>query len=802
MTQAERVAARKSREIEKAMKARAAAIEKAWTGIGSAITAGIAGITVGSVISKVITETRQAEQEQAQLAAVLKSTGEAAGWSQAQLNDMADAMEKTSTISAGDFNKAQAYLLEFTGVVGEQLPRALQAAADMATRRGMEITAAVELIGRAIDSPKDGLAALSKQGFKFSDDQKALAERLQETGRIAEAQAIILAALETSYSGAAQAARDTFGGAISALQNQLNSLMTGDEGSLVDAKKAVNDLTSILASPETKAAFDSITGWVFSLVAAIVTAVTNITSFINSGEKLALLAGTDTFSRAKNEAEKYSRELTNLTNKAIQMQSDLERDPENSSLANGLAKIRERIDEVRKKAQAATTVIKELANGVTPAEIAGPPVSARNKVVAPDASGAAAAAAARKKAAQESARLQKQQLEQAKNYLKQLQSQADKTQEITAYDKLMNDLKAGEVKLSDKIVGGQASQLDKALGLVTRLDMARELEEQRAAQIDQQNNRYALQNQLIAEGQGYLAQLDSYGMGDVAAQEMQRRVQIQQQAADELRKLEQDRQMAVLANPENAAKINATYADQAAALQEALQTRLGMYDDYIAQVRQKEGDWAAGAAAGLKTYLEDARDTYSQMRGMVENTFGSMEDAAVNFAKTGKLSFSSLIDGMISDLARMAAKQWISGLAGMATSSMAGTAIGAFFGFAGGGYTGPGGKYQPAGIVHAGEGVLNQGDIASIGGERGFYRLVDSIRNGSYANGGYVGASPAAVSKDWYEDGRQAGAGGVTLQNTIHIDARTDKAQIYTLVRQATAASQNELLEKMDRGLV
>lgn len=56
-------------------------------------------------------------------------------------------------------------------------------------------------------------------------------------------------------------------------------------------------------------------------------------------------------------------------------------------------------------------------------------------------------------------------------------------------------------------------------------------------------------------------------------------------------------------------------------------------------------------------------------------------------------------------------------------------------GFADGGYTGPGGKYQPAGIVHAGEVVWSQDDINRWGG----VRIVEALRKAKgYATGGLV----------------------------------------------------------------
>lgn len=55
--------------------------------------------------------------------------------------------------------------------------------------------------------------------------------------------------------------------------------------------------------------------------------------------------------------------------------------------------------------------------------------------------------------------------------------------------------------------------------------------------------------------------------------------------------------------------------------------------------------------------------------------------------------------------------------------------------FANGGWTGYGGKYEVAGLVHRGEGVLTQEEIKALGGPEGFYALRHSIKNG-FADGG------------------------------------------------------------------
>ena len=270
---------------------RAKEIEKSMANAADAIKNVVGALAVGVSFTQIIRATADFQNEQAQLAAVLKSTGEAAGYTQAQLNDMADAMSSVSIISAGEINQAQTTLLAFTGIVGEEFPRALQSAIDMASRTGMSVVSAAETIGRALDIPSKGLAALSKQGFRFSEEQKKLAEYLESTGRTAEAQAIILEALEESYGGAAQAARDTLGGALTALSNSFNDLLTGEDG-VDQATDAINSLTDALSDPRIKEAFSVIVAGVFGVTEAVAKALPYVVDFTKwAAEELAVIAG-------------------------------------------------------------------------------------------------------------------------------------------------------------------------------------------------------------------------------------------------------------------------------------------------------------------------------------------------------------------------------------------------------------------------------------------------------------------------------------------------------------------------------
>ncbi|MFG8249767.1 phage tail length tape measure family protein [Pseudomonas aeruginosa] len=277
MEKAERTAKKGAKEIGSA----ADAASLAWRKLGKVAAGALSGITVGAVFGAVIRNTKQMEKEQAQLEAVLRSTGESAGFSREQLNEMASSMERTSTVSAGEINQAQTNLLAFTGIVGEQFPRALQSAIDMAARTGTTVTSAAETIGRALDVPSKGLTALSKQGFRFTEEQKKAAEQLEATGRTAEAQGIILKALEESYGGAAAASRDTFGGALMALQNTIDGLLTGSEGSLDGAKGAIDDLNRALSDPATA---ESVSKLVDLLAQGASTVVDSLPFLIDAGD--------------------------------------------------------------------------------------------------------------------------------------------------------------------------------------------------------------------------------------------------------------------------------------------------------------------------------------------------------------------------------------------------------------------------------------------------------------------------------------------------------------------------------------
>lgn len=239
------------------------------------------------------------------------------------------------------------------------------------------------------------------------------------------------------------------------------------------------------------------------------------------------------------------------------------------------------------------------------------------------------------------------------------------------------------------------------------------------------------------------------GMGD-------REYEIQQQindayadSADKLRQLTLQR---------NAEQIDQrTFEEEQAALHAKTLDRVLAIRDGYGQLQEAEGNWLLGAKGAWANYQEQAANAAQQMGGVVGAVFTGLEDVWVRFTETGKLSFSDMTKSILADLARIQIRKAIVGigesLSGVASGAAGGGGAGGMFaglvqklfsnGKAEGGYTGPGGKFEPAGIVHKGEVVWSQADIARAGG----VGIVEAMRRGvrAFADGGVVGGSVPAI---------------------------------------------------------
>ena len=155
---------------------------------------------------------------------------------------------------------------------------------------------------------------------------------------------------------------------------------------------------------------------------------------------------------------------------------------------------------------------------------------------------------------------------------------------------------------------------------------------------------------------------------------------------------------------------------------------------------QRKLDPIAGLQDGVIQLEGMVNDVAGNISNITQSAFNGMSDSLTNFIMTGKANFSSLAKSILSDLTSMIVKM---ALFNAMKSAFGGTSIGSFLGFAGGGYTGDGGKYQPAGVVHRGEYVITKEATSRLG--IGFLNHLNYGRG--YANGGSVGSIPSTGYK-------------------------------------------------------
>lgn len=193
-----------------------------------------------------------------QTAAVIKSTGGAAGVTADQVATLADQMERKTGIEAESIQRGQNLLLTFTnikdaaGANNDIFTQATRIMADLGTAMGTDASGAAIQLGKALNDPTAGITALTRVGVTFTDTQKEQIKALQESGNMMGAQKIILAELNKEFGGSAAAAGQTFAGALNRVANGLGSIteammtpavpaFTAALGKLADASYAVSD---------------------------------------------------------------------------------------------------------------------------------------------------------------------------------------------------------------------------------------------------------------------------------------------------------------------------------------------------------------------------------------------------------------------------------------------------------------------------------------------------------------------------------------------------------------------------------
>ncbi len=676
--------------------------QKRFEGMGSVFTGTLAGLSVAGLMTKFVRETVNAQNEQAQLAAVLRSTGEAAGFSADELNRMASEMADKSVFSEGEITTAQTRLLSYTGIVGEEFPKAMQAAIDMASRMGMSLDQSAETIGRALDVPSAGLTALSRQGFRFSEEQKKLIKNLEETGQTAKAQGILLQALEASYGGAGEAARNTLGGSLQGLKKDFDSLMTGKDGSLTDTIDGVNALAETLRSPEVKEAFGTLT----SLIATVVTALAQVSSAtLNLPARLGkgiaeLVNGSDTM---QGQIDGMRRELKGLNEEIARyddVQARIARGERARSFlsAEEIKVLRERRDALARQISSADSLVTALDAGSQNR----PGVRRPTKPTGPT-----GPTEEEKKAAEQAAKA-------ARAYLENLERQLRATENLSVAETVLRDIQEGRLKLAGGVTRQQV------------LDVARQIDQAKQQAAAQEEVRKALEATMQMQQR----------IDDAALAAVDVLIQGNQALRDEI-------EMLGLEAEARAAVERARLSSTIALKQEELvmaqnagasQTVIESLEREIRLLQQR--DELLGDKGRIEKQLEETQKLVEFQQRAVENIQDALGDTFYN-AMQG--NFDNVGDAFVQMINRMAAEALAADLARSLFGDMAkgGSGSGMFGDLLKGAasiFTGipsfdVGTDYVPRdmlAIVHRGEAIVPAAQNAS-GGGRGGMSVVQHI---------------------------------------------------------------------------
>ena len=190
-------------QVERSIKKTTRQLDQVGKTLSTSLTLPLAALGAASVRNFDIQAKAIADVE-----AAVKSTGGAAGLTSKQLQEMASSLQDNSLF--GDeaiLKEVTANLLTFTKVSSDSFQRAQQAVLDLSTRMNVDLKSATIQVGKALNDPIGGITSLSRAGIQFTEQQKNMIKSLVETGKVSEAQSLILKELETQFGGAAEAAR-------------------------------------------------------------------------------------------------------------------------------------------------------------------------------------------------------------------------------------------------------------------------------------------------------------------------------------------------------------------------------------------------------------------------------------------------------------------------------------------------------------------------------------------------------------------------------------------------------------------
>lgn len=178
-------------------------------GMGGAIMQAVIALGVIKKAFDTLKASFQASLESARTIAsinqALRTTGDAAGFTTEQLKGLAEQLQQTTGVEDTVILKnVTRQLLNFSTISGDIFKRTQEAIVDMAGGSAEQLASSTMLLGKALENPMRGMLQLERAGIRLDTEQKRLIASFVQTGNVAEAQEIILGAVEKRFKGQAE----------------------------------------------------------------------------------------------------------------------------------------------------------------------------------------------------------------------------------------------------------------------------------------------------------------------------------------------------------------------------------------------------------------------------------------------------------------------------------------------------------------------------------------------------------------------------------------------------------------------
>ncbi|MBL5919836.1 phage tail tape measure protein [Lelliottia amnigena] len=228
------------------------------------------------------------------------------------------------------------------------------------------------------------------------------------------------------------------------------------------------------------------------------------------------------------------------------------------------------------------------------------------------------------------------------SYLRQIaliDTTGKKSAEVTEQQKIQFDIADG------KLAGLNETQKKRLEQLATEVDRLNSVKKANEENLKVAEFVATLQAQNANAAASMNAEIAGAGLGDKERERLRERLDIERQFIDQQSDLQKRRQSNEISQ--------SVYDRETAALNDALQQRLGLLEDHYKKRDELEGDWIAGAKNGLANWVDTSSDYYSQVSDLVGNTLDGLVDNMADALNGNKADWADWANSVLSELQKV-----------------------------------------------------------------------------------------------------------------------------------------------------